>query len=231
MFQWFCADFEKGYNWKWCLQGPSLWILVWKEVKGWSLFQGHDWDFCLRDNARLYWSGLESGLNRSHLCRGDGWISVQGGGCLRGKSQWRVQHWGQNPVGSTQQVTVDGLQRSYMESMSRNRTEECHGRQGNWVRLQECKEGGGREMDLRLWRQISGSQAVCLAGIFGFFMSAFDLTVNVTEIFPFFWQSGCPQTLQLLREGSFVTRMVANISMTLYSCLGPGCLDCICHLP
>lgn len=143
----------------------------------------------------------------------------------------RVQHWGQNPVGFTQQVTEDRLQRSYVESMSRNRTEECHGRQGNWVRLQECTEGGGREMDLRLWRQISGSQADCLAGIFGFFMSTFDLTMNATEIFPFSWQSGCPQTLQLLSEGSFVTRMVANISMTLHSCLGHGCLDCIHHLP
>lgn len=62
-------------------------------------------------------------------------------------------------------------------------------------------------------------------------VSAFDLTMNVTKIFPVFWQSGCPQTMQLLGEGSFVIRMVANIAMTLYSCLGPCSLDCIHHLP
>lgn len=201
-------------------------------MKGWSLFQGHDWDSCWRDNARLY-------LIRSGVRIEIGVADVEGMAeflsrveAASGASHsGRVQHWGQNPVGSTQQVTGDSLQRSYMESMSTNGTEEYHGRQGDWMRLGQCMEDGGREMDLGLWRQISGSQAVCLAGICGFFMSTFDLTMNVTEIFPFSWQSRCPQTLQLLSEGSFVTRMVANIAMTLHSCLGPGCLDCIRHLP
>lgn len=169
--------------------------------------------------------------DRSRWCGGDGWIQSRVEAASGASHSGRVQHWGQNPVGSTQQVTGDSLQRSYMESMSTNGTEEYHGRQGDWMRLGQCMEDGGREMDLGLWRQISGSQAVCLAGICGFFMSTFDLTMNVTEIFPFSWQSRCPQTLQLLSEGSFVTRMVANIAMTLHSCLGPGCLDCIRHLP
>lgn len=37
--------------------------------------------------------------------------------------------------------------------------------------------------------------------------------------------------MQLLGESSFVIRMVANIAMTLYSCLGPCGLACIHHLP
>lgn len=36
--------------------------------------------------------------------------------------------------------------------------------------------------------------------------------------------------MQLLSESSFVIRMVANITMTLYSCLGPCTFACIHHL-
>lgn len=95
----------------------------------------------------------------------------------------------------------------------------------------ECKEVGTENWILRLWRQLSGNHAVCLARNVGFCMSAFDLIMNISKIFPIFWQSGHPQTMQLLRESSFFIRMLANIAMTLHSCLGLCSLPCIHHLP